>query len=580
MTTPLPLDTRQARIARRLLETVGPASVDDARDRAQADRPDGPLQPRLGRERPRRARPAAGPPVAGSAIWVEGSPAARQGLLDALDRSTGPAVLDPTDRRGRILLALLAASPEPLRSEALEERLGVSRADDPARHARRRGLARAAPAPPAPDARAGHRGGRQRDRHARRHARPPPGDRPGPGAAAPRGGRLGRDRGRGRAGASELPGAGTAPAAARTDVEAFLASLDLATFRTILGRELRDLDERDPTLTTAALSLAIAAHRIRAGRAVRLGGGRLRSLLDHPVAESRGTDRDRRGARPPASPFSRTDVAAITESLLGLTQLVDVAARPEAADVRYIDRIIAAAASRLHASLAADEQLRSSLSEHVRRLHVRLRFGLPISNPLQQEVRRRYPDVYRAAAEILAEVGPVAGTDMPVEEIGLLTMYLAGSLERHRLRPKVRVTVVCPAGMATAWILVSRLVAEFPQIEVIRVVSKAAFEIGAGRRAGPHRQHDPARRPAGRGDVDRREPAAPRSATSGGWDASSGACRLAWPASPARLRRPVTGERLRHDCHNLRADTLALVCGLVALRIIPLPTSKGVEERT
>jgi mannitol operon transcriptional antiterminator len=174
------------------------------------------------------------------------------------------------------------------------------------------------------------------------------------------------------------------------------------------------------------------------------------------------------------------DVAAITESLLGLTQLVDVAARPEASDVRYIDRIIAGASARLHPSLAEDEQLRSSLSEHVRRLHVRLRFGLPISNPLQQEVRRRYPDVYRAAAEILAEVGPVAGAEMPVEEVGLLTMYLAGSLERHRLRPKVRVTVVCPAGMATAWILVSRLVAEFPQIEVVRVVSKAAFGIEPG----------------------------------------------------------------------------------------------------
>jgi mannitol operon transcriptional antiterminator len=173
-------------------------------------------------------------------------------------------------------------------------------------------------------------------------------------------------------------------------------------------------------------------------------------------------------------------VAAITESLLGLTQLVDVAARPEAVDVRYIDRIIAAAADRIHPSLATDDQLRTSLSEHVRRLHVRLRFGLPVSNPLQQEVRKRYPDVYRAAAEILAEVGPVADAEMPVEEVGLLTMYLAGSLERHRLRPKVRVTVVCPAGMATAWILVSRLVAEFPQIEVIRVVSKSAFETEPG----------------------------------------------------------------------------------------------------
>jgi hypothetical protein len=55
-------------------------------------------------------------------------------------------------------------------------------------------------------------------------------------------------------------------------------------------------------------------------------------------------------------------------------------------------------------------------------------------------------------------------------------MYLAGSLERHRLMTKVRVTVVCPAGMATAWILVSRLLAEFPQVEVGKVISKAAFE--------------------------------------------------------------------------------------------------------
>jgi transcriptional antiterminator len=287
-----------------------------------------------------------------------------------------------------------------------------------------------------------------------------------------------------RTGSDGITGGGT-PSAARkgpvvqTDVDAFLASLDLDVFRRILAEELRDIDEQDPTVTMAALSIAIAARRIRAGRAVRLGGGRLRSLLDHPVAESAASIAAA-VERAAGVAFGRMDVAAITESLLGLTQLVDVAARPEAADVRYIDRIIAGAAGRLHPSLGEDDQLRSSLLEHVRRLHVRLRFGLPISNPLQHEVRRRYPDVYRAAAEILAEVGPVAGAEMPVEEVGLLTMYLAGSLERHRLRPKVRVTVVCPAGMATAWILVSRLVAEFPQIEVIRVVSKAAFGIEPG----------------------------------------------------------------------------------------------------
>jgi transcriptional antiterminator len=144
-----------------------------------------------------------------------------------------------------------------------------------------------------------------------------------------------------------------------------------------------------------------------------------------------------------------------------------------------IDRLVAAAAGRLHPSIADDDQLRRSLAEHFRRLRVRLRYGLPVSNPLEHEVRERYPDVYEVASDIVADIAPLGDAGVPAEEIGFLTMYLAGSLERNRLRPKIRVTVVCPAGMATAWILVSRLLAVFPQVEIIRVVSKTAFERGA-----------------------------------------------------------------------------------------------------
>ena len=473
MPTPLPLDTRQARIARRLLETDGPASVDDlATELKLTDRMvrynlasvesvlvDHGL--RLSRRR-------------GLGIWVEGPPVARSSLLAAIDDAPGPAVLDPADRRGRILLALLRAAPEPIRSEALEEQLGVSR----------------------PTIRRDMREAESWLELHRLHLRRMPGR--GivvvGGEVDLRGGlvalvlEIAPDRALQRAvnSASSAAGRGALldgragqPEATAADLDAFLAQLDLPTFEAILHDELLDLDAGDPMVTTAAVSLAIAAFRIRGGRAVRLGSGRLRSLLDHPASASAA--RIARAVEAAVGvPLGRTDVAAITESLLGLAQLVDVAAQPEAVDVRYIDRLIAAAAARIHPSLATDEQLRTSLSEHVRRLHVRLRFGLPVSNPLQQEVRKRYPDVYKAAAEILAEVGPVADAEMPVEEVGLLTMYLAGSLERHRLRPKVRVTVVCPAGMATAWILVSRLVAEFPQIEVIRVVSKSGFETEPG----------------------------------------------------------------------------------------------------
>jgi len=84
--------------------------------------------------------------------------------------------------------------------------------------------------------------------------------------------------------------------------------------------------------------------------------------------------------------------------------------------------------------------------EHLRRLRVRLRYGLPITNPLDHEVRERYPDVHAVASEIVQSLGPMGEGVVPPEEVGFLTMYLAGSLERHRLRQKVRVTVVCPAG--------------------------------------------------------------------------------------------------------------------------------------
>jgi len=201
--------------------------------------------------------------------------------------------------------------------------------------------------------------------------------------------------------------------------------------------------------------------------------------MDHPVSDAATriapAVQDRIGVR-----LGSPEVAAITESLLGFVELTDSPAVPEAHLVALVDRLVAAAAGRLHPSLAADELLHANLTEHLRRLHVRLRYGLPVSNPLQHEVQKRYPDVYEAASAIVADLGQLDGAAIPLEEVGFLTMYLAGSLERQRLRQKIQVTVVCPAGMATAWILVSRLLAEFPQLEVVQVVSKTAFEHEAG----------------------------------------------------------------------------------------------------
>jgi len=451
----IPLDSRQARIARALLKGSAVVSVDSiasslhltdrmvrydlpAIETYLADR-----GLRLGKRR-------------GVGVWIDGDAAAR-GEADAeLARGAGPVVLEPEDRQAQVLLALLEAAPESLRSGELEYRLGVSRPT-----IRR-------------DIRVAEAWLEQHRLHLRRL--------PGVGVGV-RGSEvdvraailaLVLERVPVEALVQDVADAPAGPLAP-TGLSAYVDELDLGLFRDVLAAELPDVDDRDPTLLTATVSLAVLARRVRADRPARLVRGRLRSLLDHPVSED---------ARRIAAAVSRrvgvalgpTEIAAITESLLGFVELGDAGGAPQAAMVASVDAIVQRAAARLDPALAGDELLRANLTEHLRRLSVRLRYGLPVSNPLQQEVRKRYPDVYEVAASILASLGPLDGAPIPRDEVGFLTMYLAGSLERLRLRPKIRVTVVCPAGMATVWILVSRLLSEFPQVEVAQVVSKTAYE--------------------------------------------------------------------------------------------------------
>jgi transcriptional antiterminator len=455
----VPLDSRQARIAWQLLSQSAPATVASIAAELR-------LTPRMVNYDLRAVDPyvrSVGLRIVrrrGVGVWIDGAAEQRQEALTGLGRALGPRVLDPGGRRIRVLVALLDRAPDAVHSHDLEAEVDASRAT-----VRR-------------DVRSAEGWLEEHHLHLQRT--------PGIGLAV-RGTEIDIRKALlalvlEAAPADTLVGAteGFERATMERDpsdlVVHFARSLDVPTYRAILTQQLPDLEANAPMTTAASVYLAIVARRVRADRRARLQSGQLRSLIDHPVADAAAAIarafEERLGLA-----LDETDVAAITEFLLGFAELAGITASPDG-EAEQIERIVLSAARQIHPALAEDVQLRRSLAEHIRRLRVRLRYGLPVRNPLDEEVRQRYPDVYEVATKIVAELSGEADVVIPSEEVGFLTMYLAGSLERNRLRPKVRVTVVCPAGMATAWILVSRLLAVFPQIEVTRVVSKAAFERG------------------------------------------------------------------------------------------------------
>ena len=394
----------------------------------------------------------------GVGVWVDGDEEHRRSLLAELGDATGSyAVFGPDDRRYLALCALLAAAPEPLLLDELADQLEVSRTTA------RRDVS---------EAEAWLHG---LDLHLLR--------KPGIGIL------VGGTEGAIRAALVKMvleavpsdvlfamasePERQSFPSLNR-GLRQFLSNLDLSgCYQVIAEDEYLSTAVPEGATVLSIVYLAVLAYRAGGGHSFSLPPGRFRSLEDHPVATA--------SARVAARLEQMTGVglhaeeaAAITEHLLGVASLGDDAIEPHQDAASAASRIMAIAAQELHPSLEDDHYLAASLEEHIRRLIVRLRYHLPIHNPLLNDIKERYPDVHAVARTITGVLEPILGR-LPEDEAGYLTMYLGGALERNRLTPRRRAVVVCPAGMATVWILVSRLQAEFPELDIVSAVSRSEF---------------------------------------------------------------------------------------------------------
>lgn len=144
----------------------------------------------------------------------------------------------------------------------------------------------------------------------------------------------------------------------------------------------------------------------------------------------------------------------------------------------YVDRIVGEASISLHPSLSADPELIRNLTVHVRSLLEPQEWASSTRNQLLREVKSQYPYVFSVAKKCSLALADPLGRDLNEAEIGDIAVCLIAAMERLRQsdRPTKKVLVVCSEGAVTAWLLVSRLRAEFPDVEVIDAISARELE--------------------------------------------------------------------------------------------------------
>jgi mannitol/fructose-specific phosphotransferase system IIA component (Ntr-type) len=103
-----------------------------------------------------------------------------------------------------------------------------------------------------------------------------------------------------------------------------------------------------------------------------------------------------------------------------------------------------------------------------------------------EEIKTQYPHIYWVAEKTGKVLEDWLELAVPDTEIGYLAMHFGAALERLRSLStnRVKVVIVCGGGCSTAWMLVSRLAVEFPELDVIDIKSAtdladAEFKPGA-----------------------------------------------------------------------------------------------------
>ncbi len=148
--------------------------------------------------------------------------------------------------------------------------------------------------------------------------------------------------------------------------------------------------------------------------------------------------------------------------------------------LKMVNRIMAQASISLHPSLGTDHELVYNLAKQLERYvdPQSAPRGQSLAAPLLHEVKLQFPYVYSVARQ--SSMFITEELDIPLDEgeIGNIATCLIAAMERLRQsnQPKKRVLVVCGEGAVTAWLLVSRLRAEFPDVEVAEVISALELE--------------------------------------------------------------------------------------------------------
>lgn len=123
-----------------------------------------------------------------------------------------------------------------------------------------------------------------------------------------------------------------------------------------------------------------------------------------------------------------------------------------------------------------DEQLKNGLIQHLKPMLVRLEQNIKLENPLIDEIKDQYLEVFMLVKRYLSQLPSLNKYKVNDDEWGYLALHFLASLEKLKNEQKAKVLIICATGVGSAQLLKSRVQSEFDK-RVKIVATRGYYEI-------------------------------------------------------------------------------------------------------
>ena len=122
-------------------------------------------------------------------------------------------------------------------------------------------------------------------------------------------------------------------------------------------------------------------------------------------------------------------------------------------------------------NFSSDFQLIEGLITHLMTLQVRLESRITLNNPLVNEIKQNYSDIFFMTREILANMDMFLEWPISDDEIAYVSLHFLAAMERSKESTKFNILAICATGFGAAQMLRNRLETEFGnRVEVVDVI--------------------------------------------------------------------------------------------------------------